>query len=284
MMDFLTANVVTEDNFVLQGFLMQPEGKKVAIIFIHGFSSNFFKNIDIIRELVAFGYTTFSLNTRGHDVLSVVPKIGKGNVVIGSAKENFEDCIFDIDGSVKLLRKSGIKKIFLMGISSGADKVAFYLSKSTDVEIKGGILVSPGSNIAIIKKELGGDFEKLMKESLERVRMGRGDELLCHSKMKIPVSYKRFVSLYSEESNENAFPFHREETDFPILSKIKKPIFVALGEKDPFHKDPRILLKMLKSKLGNRKNEFKSFKAGHSFIGSEDLLAWEITRWIGRIS
>ncbi len=171
-----------------------------------------------------------------------------------------------------------------MGISSGADKVGFYLSKNKDSLIRGVFLFRLVVNISIIKNELGEDFYKLMNKSLDYVREGKGDELLCNSKMDFPVSYKRFVSLYSESSNENVFPFHDNNSNFPILLKIKKPIFVALGENDSFYNDPKNIIKLLNNKLSNKNNEFKIFKTKHSFDGVEKELVQKIKSWFNKIN
>ena len=280
-MKFSIEKIVTKDNFVLDGLFFEAEERDIAIVFIHGFPSNFCRNINLVKSIGDFGYSVLSLNTRGHDILSIIPKVDKEYEIIGSAKENFEDCVFDIGGAVEFLKGKGYKKIFLMGISSVADKVGFYLSKNKESVILGGIFVSPGSNISIVRNELGEDFLKLMDESLKYIDKGKGDELLLNL---IPVSYRRFVSLYSEDSSENVFPFHDDNSDFPILAKIKKPIFIALGERDSFLEDPKLLLEVLKSKLGGKSNEFKLFKAGHSFDGAEKELISQIEAWFSKIS
>jgi len=279
-MKFSIEKIVTKDNFVLDGLFFEAVERDIAIVFIHGFPSNFCRNINLVKSIGDFGYSVLSLNTRGHDVLSIIPRVDKGYEIIGSAKENFEDCIFDIGGAVEFLKGKGYKKIFLMGISSGADKVGFYLSRNKESVILGGIFISPGSNISIARNELGEDFLKLMNESLKCIDEGKGDELLFNL---IPVSCKRFVSLYSEDSSENVFPFHNNNSDFPILAKIKKPMFIALGERDSFYNNPKLLLEVLKSKLGGKSNEFKLFKAGHSFDGVEEELVCQIKAWVGRI-
>jgi hypothetical protein len=278
---FSIEKIITKDNFILEGLFFEADNREVAVIFIHGFPTNFCKDINLIKRMGSLGYSVLSLNTRGHDILSIIPKVDKGYEVIGSAKENFEDCVFDIGGAIGFLKEKGYKKIFLMGISSGADKVGFYLSRNKESVVLGGIFISPGSNISIIRNELGEDFFKLREKALKCIDEGKGDELLFGLGMDFPVSCKRFVSLYSEDSSENVFPFHNKNSDFPILAKIKETIFVALGEEDSFLEDPKLLLKVLKSKLGGKSNEFKLFKAEHSFDGVEEELVCQIKAWVG---
>lgn len=280
---FSIEKIITKDRFVLEGLFFEADHRDVAIIFIHGFPTNFYKNMNLIKSMRDFDCSILSLNTRGHDILSIIHKMNKEYEVIGSAKENFEDCVFDIEGAIGFLKEKGYKKILLIGVSSGADKVGFYLSRNKDSVILGGVFISPGSNISIMKEELGEDFFKLMKKASKCVDEGRGDELLFNLKMDFLVSCKRFVSLYSENSSENVFPFHDSNSNFPILSKIKKPIFVALGEMDSFYDDPKAIIELLKKKLDDRDNEFKLFKAGHSFNGVEKELICEIKSWFSRI-
>ena len=284
-MMFSVEKIITKDNFVLDGLFFNANNKDLAIIFIHGFPGNFYKNTNLIECMEEIGCGILSLNTRGHDILNIISKTDGSYKVIGSAKENFEDCIFDINGALKFLKEKGFKKVFLMGISLGADKAGFYLSKNNNNKmIKGGIFISPGSNISIMKKELGNDFYKLMNNSLKYVREGKGNELLCDPRMDFPVSYKRFISLYGEDSSENVFPFHDNNSDFCILSKIQKPIFIAIGEEDSFYNEPKDIIKLLNNKLNNNLNEIKLFKTGHSFNGAEKELFQKIKSWFNKIN
>jgi dienelactone hydrolase len=102
--------------------------------------------------------------------------------------------------------------------------------------------------------------------------------------MDFPVSCQRFASLYSEESNENIFPFHNKKAKFKSLSKIKVPILMIVGDKDSYFYNYNLksIAKLLEEKIKNAKRfDFKVIKkANHSFKNKERELALTINDWI----
>jgi esterase/lipase len=285
-MKFSLENIKTKDGIILNGLFYNSK-KDRAVLFIHGFPGNFYGNINILDCFFDLNLGILSLNTRGHDILSITRKNDDSCIVSGSAVEKFEDCIQDIDAGINFLKKAGFKNIFLTAISAGTDKIGYYLSQRQDNSIKGAIFISPGSNILVMKEEIGKDFNPLLKKSAKMIASGKGDELITNSKMDFPVSYKRFASQYSEDSNENVFPFHNKNCEFKTLSKIKKPILIMMGESDVYFydKNPNILLKDLKSKLPGKFNEFAVIKgANHSFQKKEKKLMSIIDSWLKKIA
>jgi predicted alpha/beta-fold hydrolase len=170
--------IFTKDRIALNGLFCSPEKpKKRAVLFIHGFPGNFYVNHEIINSLAnkfcksSLGF--FSMNTRGHDIMNVSFKKNNKPLILGSALEKFEDCILDIDAGIKFLNRQGFNQIILIGISGGADKIGYYLSQKHSKFVTGGIFLSPGSNILIIKKELRNKFKPLLEKSLEMINRGK---------------------------------------------------------------------------------------------------------------
>ena len=74
IMIFSIEKIITKDDLILEGLFFDTNSKDVVIIFIHGFPGNFYKNINLIESIRDFGYSILSLNTRGHDILSIISK------------------------------------------------------------------------------------------------------------------------------------------------------------------------------------------------------------------
>jgi pimeloyl-ACP methyl ester carboxylesterase len=277
-MKFSLENIQTKDKLILNGLFCNSK-KNYAVLFVHGFPGNFYGNENILDCFVDLNFSVLSLNTRGHDILSITRKNNNEYIISGSAVESFDDCTLDIDAGINFLKKAGFTNIFLAAISAGTDKIGYYLSKKKNNLINGAIFISPGSNIVAIKKEVGKSFNLLLKKSIEMVNKKRGDELIINKKMDFPVSYKRFISLYDENSNENVFPFHNKNSEFKTLSLIKKPMLFIMGENDVYlyGTDPDTIMSLLKNKLPNQFNAFKG--ANHSFQKKERELASIIKNW-----
>ncbi len=288
-MKFELEKINTADGLILNGIFFNPKKqRRKAALFIHGFPGNFYSNSEIINNLAEefnkSGFGFLSLNTRGHDIINVSFKKNGSALISGSAFENFDDCLFDIEAGIKFLNSQGFNEIFLIGISGGADKTGFYLSKKPNKSIKGSVFLSPGSNISIIRKELRSKFNPLLKKAFEMVKKNRGNELILMPELEFPVSWQRFISLYSEESNENVFPIHNNKSEFESLSKIKAPILTIIGDKDKFfdNLDLEKIAELLKQKIKNSPDfKFKVIKnANHRFKGKEKELSVLIKNWV----
>ncbi|MCX6760738.1 MAG: alpha/beta hydrolase [Candidatus Nealsonbacteria bacterium] len=282
-MKYSVEKIKTRDGLVLDGLFFNLRNRNRAILFIHGFPGNFRSNQKIIEAFIGVGFAVLALNTRGHDILNITHKEKGGYRVLGSAMERFEDCVLDISAGVGFLKKKGFKEILLAGISSGADKVGYYLSQNGDRAIIAAIFISPGSNILIGRKELGKDFQGLLEESIEMTRKGFGLLPILGNRLEFPISYQRFSSLYSENSSENVFPFHNKKTDFKILAKIKIPILILMGDKDKyfFSKNIKTIANLLKRNIKNKPSRVEVVRgANHSFENKEKELAEKVKNWI----
>ncbi|HCJ67224.1 MAG TPA: hypothetical protein DHV62_07880 [Elusimicrobia bacterium] len=291
-MNFELQKINTRDGLILDGLFFNPKkGSGKAALFIHGFPGNFYLNSEIINNLAdefgKYNLGLLSLNTRGHDIINITFKKSGKAAVLGAAFERFEDCPFDIEAGIKFLNSKEFKEIILIGTSGGADKVGFYLSEKPDKSVKGVIFLSPGSNISIIQKELKRKYKPLLEKSFYMVKRGKGDKLALEPELEFPVSWQRFISLYSEQSNENIFPFHNKKSEFKLLSKIKVPVLIVAGGKDEYFHDYKIeeLIEILKRKMKKvQKFNAEIIKtASHRFTSKEKELAKIIRNWIRNI-
>src|SRR6267142_239476 len=111
----------TTDNERLHGLLFKPQNQQsdLALLFVHGVAMNFYlPPLSIFgQELAARGFHSFVINTRGHDWISRAGNLTKFG---GSAYENLEDCLPDLDGALDYLKKRDYRRFILIGHSLGA--------------------------------------------------------------------------------------------------------------------------------------------------------------------
>ena len=112
------------DGVGLAGLLYETREPR-ALVWLHGtggasvFES---KRTNLLaKSLLAHGIAFFPFNNRGaHLVRRAGRKLG------GAAFERIRECMFDIDGAVRELRRRGYRELYLAGHSTGANKVAVY--------------------------------------------------------------------------------------------------------------------------------------------------------------
>ena len=148
-------NTKTEDGFLLDGIYTTPNNIASssidAFLLIHGTYGNFYNPglLDITKKLNESGFPVASFNTRAHDVISRSRRDDSFEIS-GTALENLDDSIQDLDACVKWLVDMGHENIAILGVSMGAVKVVYYQSNKQNPSVKAIIAVSPDSVITTI--------------------------------------------------------------------------------------------------------------------------------------
>mgnify|MGYP001604750315 CR=1 FL=1 len=119
------------DKLLLPGMLFEPDSKtKKVAINLHGNGSssvfyNFERTDSFAKELNKQNISFFTFNNRGAHYIKKL-KINneeKEEIKIGTAFELIKDCIKDIDGAIELLKSLGYEEFYLIGHSTGANKI-----------------------------------------------------------------------------------------------------------------------------------------------------------------
>ena len=117
----------TSDKETLHGLLFTPREKPsdLALLMVHGVAMNFYLPplATFGQALAERGFHCFVINTRGHDWISRAGNLTKFG---GSAYENLEDCLPDLDGALDYLSSHGYRRFILIGHSLGAIKSIIY--------------------------------------------------------------------------------------------------------------------------------------------------------------
>jgi hypothetical protein len=116
----------TEDGLRLNGLLANANSD-VTVVHVHGRGGNFYEN-SFVRKMYdiypRFGMNFLAFNNRGHS--SYVEAYKHGQVVyVGSAIEEFDECLLDLEAATKFARSLG-PNVVLQGHSLGCEKVMYY--------------------------------------------------------------------------------------------------------------------------------------------------------------
>ncbi len=292
----------TTDNLKLPGLLYQPKHKAdKVIIWLHGNgSSSIFYSADrmntIAQHLNQEGIAFFPFNNRGAHYIKTLNKMNDEEderVTCGMTYELIKDCVHDIDGSINFLKDQGFKTFYLIGHSTGANKIAVYNFYKPKNEVEKYILLAGGDDTGIYFNELGEKrFKTALKLCKTALEKGRGMKMVPkYLSPYFPMSYQSFYDTINPDGDYNVFPFFEAMKNTKLSSKelfreyksINKKTLVLYGEFDEFcYGDVPKCMEILKQEAVH-KNKFTFqilSESDHSFSEKDKELAQAITSWL----
>ncbi len=290
--------IKTKDGLLLPGLFYEPKRAKAAVIYLHGngSSSVFYKgkeNYPMIAALQKKGITILYFNNRGAHIIKGLSMKRGGKTkrrYFGMAYEKIKECVPDIDGAVSFLKKRGYKKFYLMGSSTGANKICVYNFYKPKNEISKYVLLSGGDDTGIYYRILGRSrFWKLLTEAKKKRNKKEGLKLVTDAYPEGLFSYKGFYDIANPDGDYNVFPFFEalgkvklsKRPLFRYFKSIKKPALVVYGDKDQFFwkRNVRKAVGLLRSYQPEL--TYKVIKgANHGFKGHTKELANTIANWL----
>ncbi len=283
--------ILTPKRYLLDALWFGASRPNTAIVFVHGLGSNAFAHHDYLAPLAAGRTAVLFFSNRGHDGVAGVkrlkPSARKGYVYenAGVAHEVFTDCADDLQGAVDLLRKRGARRIYLVGHSTGCQKIVYYLSRTgAQPRIAGAALLCPISDYADAAHE---DERKRRKgESAARklVHRGKPHELLPADLWRGPIDAQRFLSLYTPDTKEEIFTYAQPKKVPRTLRKVEIPLLVVFAGDDEYRDRPtEEIAAWFRKNLRSRSGEIQIVPGAlHSFHGLESKVAASIRRWLAR--
>jgi alpha-beta hydrolase superfamily lysophospholipase len=276
----------TRDGLLLDGFLIPTRKRDACVIHIHGMTGNFYGGnlqFAIASQLDKKGIALLTINTRGHDAISSAyrtqAKIKKSKakrLSLGTNLERFEDCVLDIDGAIKELKKLGYKRFVLSGHSTGCQKIIYYQYKKKQPAVKGLMLLAPGDDYNAQKRDLGTHFDTIVSKCKWLIKAKEGGKT---EGMPRGFSARRFLSV-SDLKNAEARLF---DYDGPLkeVGSIKAPMLAIFGSRDETAIKPvKKYMETLKSKRAGKPFSFAIIRgAKHSFGKHEDDVAKIASKW-----
>ncbi|MDO8495650.1 MAG: DUF1749 domain-containing protein [bacterium] len=288
--------IKTKDGLILPGLLYRAKRAQAAAIYLHGngSSSVFYGesgNHPLAAALNKNGISVLFFNNRGAHIIKKLNVKQKRKTIrkpYGMAYEKIKECVPDIDGAISFLRKRGYKKFYLIGASTGANKICVYSFYKKDNEISKYVLLCGADDTGIYYHALGkSNFWKLLAKSKRKIKTGRGEEIIPELLPDI-FSYLGFYDIANPNGDYNTFPFYEvihkaKLSDKPLFrhfKSIKKPSLAVYGDQDEYAWGdvPRIveILKRYQPKF-----DYKIIKgADHGFKGREKQLANIVANWL----
>lgn len=297
MKDPKLVQIKTEDGLTLPGLLYKATRSKKVAIHLHGNGSTsvFYsggQRGEQASTLNKAGISFLAFNNRGaHYIkgLSIIKKGRKTRKRFGMAYEKIKDCIKDIDATIKYLTRLGYKEFYLIGESTGANKICVYHYYKPRNKVSKYILLGGGDDVGIYYDILGKKrFFELLKNSKEKIKKRKGEEIIPELLPDNIFSYTGFYDIANPDGDYNVFPFLEMIKNLKLSKKslfrhfrsINKPILVVYGEKDEYvwGNVPRVvdILKQYKPEL-----EYKIVKgADHGFSKHQKSLSRIMVNWL----
>lgn len=279
-MKYSLVQVETKDKLPLHGLLLEPN-KNTIVISIHGTASNFYEDdfTGPLAEVLNKNEISFlSTNNRGAFVLQAYPPRG-------SAMENFEDCILDIDTWIRFVVSRGYSRIILQGHSLGTEKVVYYMNKGKYKDKISAIILLAFSDSFGNQKEYKKE-KLLMLEAKKLIKEKKGYQLLTSDWLshsgELPKNADSYHNFFKENSElSKALPL-RKGKNLDFFRKIHAPILAIIGDQKEYTIIPiKEAIKLLTKE--NTLSECHQIKnCNHCFEGKEQQLAKIIMSFLKR--
>jgi pimeloyl-ACP methyl ester carboxylesterase len=277
------------DGVPLAGVLYEPKRPSASVaVFLHGtggasvFESK--RTNALARTFTRAGVSFFSFNNRG---AHLVRRLGK--TLGGMAYERIRDCVFDIDGALRELRRRGLRDVTLIGHSTGANKVAVYDALRPRNRVKRYVLLAGGDDTGMLYQQLGARrFAAALERARRMIHERRGAELVPAALSSLPMSWRSFYDMANPNGDYNVFPFLEvlrgvrlsRRPRFRHLRGIRKPALVLYGANDEYMFGDVSGCVAILADVAPRNFELAVMAdADHGFGGREEELAAVIVAW-----
>lgn len=294
------------DQVKLPGLLFTPDKPThKAAIWLHGMRSSIFYNSTWINalghQLTDRGIAVLAFNNRGADdakrlrlATDKPSEEEDGRFQGGSFYELIADCVHDIDGAVEHLRQQGFSEFYLLGHSTGANKICAYDARVKSNPFSKYVLAGPGDDVGLFFEELGAKrFWQALHYAAKAVKSDPFKVMPKYTGMH-PFSAQAAWDILNPDGNYNTFPFYEARTErlgskplFAEYRAITRPTLVIIGEQDEYMTTAggsQGALDILMRQTSNSMLKTHDFMlvpfADHSFHDAEATFAETVAEWL----
>ncbi|HEY5152387.1 MAG TPA: alpha/beta hydrolase [Candidatus Saccharimonadales bacterium] len=299
-------SLLSSDNIILPGLLFtpSPSTKKVAV-WLHGMGdSAVFYKPDLVnalgQALTDRGIALLAFNNRGahnskglgiaDETLPEEDRRYQG----GTYYELIADCVKDIDGAVAFLKQNGFSTFYLLGHSTGANKVCAYQARAAQNPFSKYVLAAPGDDTGLMFKGLGPKKFWAALNYAARFADTEPFRIMPKYTGMYPFSARSAWDILNPDGDYNTFPFYEAKTErlgkkplFAEYQKIDLPTLVILGEYDEYTATAggtQAALDLFMRHTSNSRLKDTDFNsvpdADHSFNGQQAVFAGQVADWL----
>jgi pimeloyl-ACP methyl ester carboxylesterase len=300
-------SLLASDKVKLPGLLYEPDKQtKKAAVWLHGMGDNgAFYNPERInalgQALVKNGIALLAFNNRGahnrkglHIADDTLPEEDR-RYLGGTHYELIADCLKDIDGAADFLKKQKFTELYLMGHSTGANKICAYHARAKNNPFAKYVLAGPGDDLGLFFTELG---EKRYWQALRYAAAKVDSDDPLHVMPKYtgmhPFSAQSARDILDSDGAYNTFPYyealHERLGNKPLFyeyHQIDRPTLAIIGQEDEYMDSAggaEGALKLLMQNTPNAQLKQADFltiaNADHSFHGHEEEFAEKVSDWL----
>jgi len=294
--------VISEDNLILPGLLFENNNHDQLAIWLHGTGDNgvFYKTKLInalAKELNDHHISFLAFNNRGaHDRKYLKNNLNPNQSFLGGwTNEIIKDCIYDINGAINLAKQLHYSQLYLIGHSTGANKIVLYHFKNQkNSPFKKYILLGPGDDTGLQALSNEKQFLYNLQLAQKYLTQNRYFKIMPKYSHLYPMSTQSAFDMLNPDGDYNIFPYfevmyHRlgHKKLFQELNSIDRPTLIIYGQNDEYlinYSGVNMVKKIIKQNLSPSTLSRITFKiiegSDHSFHDHEYVLAREISRWI----
>lgn len=299
-------SLTSSDNIELPGLLYRPDKDtgKVAV-WLHGMGDNgvFYKPklINILASALADkGIALLAFNNRGahakkslkiaDETLPEEDRRYQG----GTYYEQIADCVKDIDGAADFLKTQGFSTYYLLGLSTGANKICAYHARAKQNPFSKYVLAGPGDDTGLMFAGLG---EKKFWQTLQYAAKSlETDPLKTMPKYTgmYPFSAQSAWDILNPDGAYNTFPFYETTHErlgkkplFEEYRQIDRPTLVILGGEDEYTEHvsgAAAALELFVKHTSNAMLKQTDFAlvpdATHNFHSHEEAFSKQVADWL----
>ncbi|HET7711016.1 MAG TPA: DUF1749 domain-containing protein, partial [Thermoanaerobaculia bacterium] len=240
----------------------------------------------LATEFTDRGIAFLPFNNRGSHL---VRRLRGGRRLGGMAFELIRDCVLDIDGAARFLRRRGFRELFLIGHSTGANKIAVYDQRKARSPFRKYVFLAGGDDTGLHYQQLGRrKFESALRRARQMLRDRKGDQFVPRSFSSLPMSWRSFYDMLNPDGDYNVFPFAEflyenrlSRRRFRHVSAIRKPSLFVYGENDEYcYGDVAGCVRILAEHAGPNAETVVLSGADHGFGGYETELGLLVSEWL----
>ncbi|HEX9453780.1 MAG TPA: alpha/beta hydrolase, partial [Candidatus Binatia bacterium] len=241
-----------------------------ALIFIHGVAMNFYLPplFTFGQQLAALGHHSFVINTRGHDWISRAGNLTKFG---GSAYENLDDCVADLDAAIEFLSHHGYRRFILIGHSLGAIKSIIYQGTQQRRDVIGIVSCSAPKQFYSERVARQPKFREMIEQAEALVNAGKSEELISVGVGATPGIFtaRTHLDKYGKDDRNDCRP-HAKNIGCPLLA-------IAGGAEPPFFHE---YAQEIAAAAGGRSEYRNVDGASHFYNRHTHQMVEVIDRWL----